>query len=218
MKTSLALTAIAFTFTLATSAEAALVSRLNGQAVYDTDLNITWTADANLPTTLSFGLDVEPDGSMWGYLAESWIASLNSYEGTGYLGFSDWRLTVDNCAATAGHNCTESEFGHLFYNELGGTAYSPISASGNPNLPLFTNIVEDWYWTGSVSSGHMKVFNFADGANSRTFGTLAKYRLWAVRDGDVAPVPVPGAFWLFGFALAVLFGASRRRNSAVPAQ
>ena len=37
-------------------ANAALVSRLNGQAIYDTDLNITWLADANLAATDSFGV------------------------------------------------------------------------------------------------------------------------------------------------------------------
>jgi hypothetical protein len=148
---------------------------------------------------------------MFGQTSNSWITAMNAYQGAGYLGFNDWRLTTDNCAQTAGYNCTDSEFGYLFYNELGGSAYSPISASNSPNLALFTNIVEDWYWTGSLSVEHIKVFNFGDGANSRTFGTLAKYHVWAVRDGDVAVVPIPAAFWLFGSGLIGLIGLMWKR-------
>jgi hypothetical protein len=33
---------------------------------------------------------------------------------------------------------------------------------------------------------------------------------WAVRPGDVAAVPVPGVFWLFGSSLVVLLGLKRR--------
>ena len=36
---------------------------------------------------------------------------------------------------------------------------------------------------------------------------------WAVRPGDFAPVPVPGAVWLFGGALTLL-GAVRRKVSS----
>ncbi len=35
--------------------------------------------------------------------------------------------------------------------------------------------------------------------------------VWAVRDGDVAAVPLPGAVWLFGAGLAGLLGYGRRR-------
>ena len=38
-------------------ANAALVTRLSGQAVYDTDLNVTWIADANLAESNTFGVD-----------------------------------------------------------------------------------------------------------------------------------------------------------------
>lgn len=38
------------------SANAALVAALGGQVVNDTDLNITWLANANLAATNTFGL------------------------------------------------------------------------------------------------------------------------------------------------------------------
>lgn len=37
-----------------TSAQAALLSRAGGQAVYDTDLDLTWVADANLAQTSGY--------------------------------------------------------------------------------------------------------------------------------------------------------------------
>jgi hypothetical protein len=36
---------------------------------------------------------------------------------------------------------------------------------------------------------------------------------WAVRDGDVAAVPVPAAAWLFGSGLIALAGAARRKSN-----
>jgi Protein of unknown function (DUF1566) len=56
---------------------AALVSRLSGQAYYDTNLNITWLTNANLAGATDWNA------------AQSWIAGLNS---ANYLGYNDWRL------------------------------------------------------------------------------------------------------------------------------
>ena len=88
----------------ATQANAALVSALGGQVVNDTDLNITWAANANLAATNTFGLSygvnygtdiygyqsiINSDGSMtWGG-AQKWIAAMNT---ANYLGYNDWRL------------------------------------------------------------------------------------------------------------------------------
>ncbi len=189
---------IALTFFCSANGNTALIDRGNG-LIYDTDLDISWLADANLASSRSFGVSgIEADGSMFGGTATDWIIAMNNYQGTGYLGYNSWRLTIDNCPSTAGQNCVDSEFGHLFYIELSGTANAPISSSADPDINLFSNIVEnDWYWTGSLSSGHIRVFNFGTGSNSRTFGTLAKYRTWAVLDGDVAAVPLPSTLWLF---------------------
>lgn len=198
---------------LSLNVNSALVSRLGGLAVYDTDIDVTWTAEANLASKNTFGVsNINPNGSMNGHTADEWITGMNAFNGTGYLGVDSWRLTNLQCFDIAQNNCTSSEFGHLFYIELSGTALSPISESGDPDLELFINIVENnWYWSGSYLEGHVEVFNFGNGYNSRTFPNLAHYQVWAVSDGDVfaSTIPIPSAVWLFGSGLIGLIGFAK---------
>src|ERR1700693_2381010 len=111
-KTLLAAVALSAGLLSATGANAALTSALSGQVVNDTDLNITWLADANYAKTNGY----DTDGLMTWADAQSWITSLNT---ANYLGFNDWRLPTTSVTCF-GYNCTGSEMGHLFYNELGG--------------------------------------------------------------------------------------------------
>ena len=78
---------------LATTAQATLISRLGGQAYYDTVLDITWLANANLAASNTFGVSgISTDGKMtWNTAtgAGGWIEGMNNVS---YLGFSDWRL------------------------------------------------------------------------------------------------------------------------------
>jgi len=90
--------------TVSGAAHAALESRLNGAAVYDTDLNITWLTNANLIASNTFGLtygtnfgdDIYGTPSViysngtatWGG-AQTWIGAMNNAT---YLGYSGWRL------------------------------------------------------------------------------------------------------------------------------
>ena len=135
------------------TANAALVGRLPAtpggtdyQAYYDTILNITWLADANLAASNTFGLPYDtdlgdhpndsygssyterilPDGNMnWG-AALHWIDAMNaSNGGAGYLGFNDWRLPTmidisnDGCNfAYSGTDCG--------YNVLTGNASTTV--------------------------------------------------------------------------------------------
>ena len=160
---------------LSTTTNAALVSRLGGQAVYDTDLNITWLADASLVATNSFGLmrNANLGGATTGYGvsqiygttggmtwdgALKWIAAMNT---ANYLGFNNWRLpttlqpdaSCDSQNATVasfGFHCTGSEMGHLFYNELGGVAGQAIATTHNANYNLFQNLWSANHWSETV--------------------------------------------------------------------
>jgi hypothetical protein len=119
------------------------------RAYYDSDLDITWLADANLATSNTFG--VEPingpetgnPGAMQHLTATQYIAAMND---ACYLGFSTWRMpdvtplngtefmevTTNDGSTDRGFNIsapgtayagsTASELPHLYYNTLGNLA------------------------------------------------------------------------------------------------
>lgn len=236
--------AIGLLFGFATlNAQAALQSRAGGTMVYDTDLNITWVADANLfrtqeagnPNLISeiiaanggvindtpnafdgndgvYNLSAADFGSftrrMSWFGAQAWVNSLN------YGGFSDWRLPSIAAQAT-GYNITDSELGHLFYNELGGVAGQSIVTTHNADYNLFSNIEPTLlYWTAAeYATNPYFAFSFyvANGHQGLPSKNSPSFAL-AVRDGDVAAVPVPGAVWLFTTSLVGWLGLKRRSN------
>lgn len=124
----------------------------NADAFYDTVLDITWLADANLAGTETFGVDsIDADGTMTWFTANDWIAAMND---ASHLGFDDWRLpllapvngdefTADFIANDAsidfgyartttdgsdggwrdGDGNPVSEMGHMFYVNLGNLGF-----------------------------------------------------------------------------------------------
>lgn len=135
----------------AVNTQAALISVLGGQAINDTDLNVTWLADANYAQTSGYSVN----GLMTWSQAQSWVASLNAENGgAGHLGYNDWRLPTTGPINGASINYTfqydgstdvgynigapgtayaggkGSEMAYLFYNELGGKAF--YNAAGAP--------------------------------------------------------------------------------------
>lgn len=223
---------------LAGTAQAALVSRLGGLAVYDTDLDVTWLVNANLAQTNTFGVTgILGDGRMTWDKANEWVAAMNT---ANHLGYGDWRLphVVDTGApgcdwAYSGTDCgfsmdlSTSEMAHLYYSELGNAPYFDASGNetgcpGEPNYCLtntgpFVNLQADYYWSGTVyapDTDRAWWFHFLTGRQESVYRDWGLYA-WAVRSGDsavAAPVvPVPAAAWLLGSALGVL-GFVRRRK------
>ncbi|MEN8133094.1 MAG: hypothetical protein ABFS45_23535 [Pseudomonadota bacterium] len=159
-------------------ASAALVSALSGQAVYDTDRDISWIADANLAASNTFGLStgvslgaypgdtsgvngiINSNGTMNWPGALFWIDAMNT---ANYLGFNDWRLPstlVPDSGCTnsdgsprtdsRGWDCTGSEMGHLFYDEFGATRLTSVLSTGDSvELAKFTNVRSGNYWSGT---------------------------------------------------------------------
>jgi len=196
----------------AASVDAALLSRLGGLAVYDTDLDITWLADSNAGAGSAFDDGTgNADGFMTWNSAIAWAASLN------VGGFNDWRLpTLINSGGGApctSLNCTDIELGHLFYDELGGTAGNSIFTSSDPDLALFT-LTTGAYWSDVEPAGNPSnafFFGFVNGAQFETpKGVTA--RAWAVRDGDVGTVPEPSILALLGIGLIGFMTYKRNRQ------
>ena len=210
-----------FLFATASTANAALTSILGGKAVYDSDLDITWLADANAGAGSVFddGLNTN-DGRMRQSNASAWAASLN------VDGVTGWRLpttlhpdaTCFTISDSTGGDCTGSEMGHLFYNELGGTENNSILTSGDPDLELFSNLQSFRYWSATdypVSTLDSYVFAFNSGKQSFATKEASVFYAWAVYDGnaELAAVPMPAAVWLFGSGFLGLAGMARRKKS-----
>lgn len=212
-----------------TSANAALLARLEGQAVYDTDRNITWLTNANLAASNTFGISsINPNGVMDWLTANEWIGAMNT---ANYLGYSDWRLpTTPQPDATcgsqfthawgsfgmqgSGYNCTGSEMGHLYSNELGGgSAGSDIAITHNANYNLFNNFQSAYYWSTEYTPlpGFAWIYDFGHGGQDTLTKQHGLYAL-VVRTGDVAPVPLPAGFWFFCSGLFGLIGLATRSN------
>jgi|CXWL01.1.fsa_nt_gi hypothetical protein len=210
------------------SANAALVSRSGGQAYYDTATDLTWVADANLAQTSGY----DADGLMTWSAAQTWVGTLNT---ASYLGVTNWRLPTVTDTGTSGCNVAftgtdcgwnvnlaTGEMARMYYSTLGNTGY--YNTSGVPtgcsivspycltNDGPFSNLQPNNYWSGAEyapATSLAWLFSFFYGSQDYSFKSVAMYA-WAVRPGDIAAVPVPGAVWLFGGALTLL-GAVRRR-------
>ncbi|WKZ13722.1 MAG: hypothetical protein QY320_07120 [Gammaproteobacteria bacterium] len=244
----------------ANSANADLLGRdLNGsagsfEAYYDTVLDITWLADANLAQSNQFGvtgINLSNGRMEWG-TANNWIAAMNA---ANYLGINDWRLpamydidndgcVVDSYSSYDGGDCgynvvstgpQASELSSLFYDTLANLAAFTTSgalcttyAAPCPrwqNTAPFANLGEgNFYWYGQEtttdSSGNdwglpaYYAWYFGPSGTQRPQDKEGSfYNAWAVVDGDLQVVPVPGAVWLFGSALGLL-GAARHRARA----
>jgi len=175
------------------------------EGVYDDVLNITWLANAN-----------SASGQLNWNAAEAFVTDLNS---TSYLGVSTWRQpTASNCVGTSCGNAasdTDDELGYQFFQNFGATAGSNITSGTNStNLALFSNVQNDFYWTGfdSGSSTHAYYFTMASGTQS-SFSKSSEFYVWAVTDGMAGTaVPVPAAAWLLGSALAGLLMVRRKQS------
>ena len=164
---------------------------------YDNGTYTLTTADFNTTTGAM---------SWWG--AQAWANNLT------LGGVTGWSLPT-TVPALSGLNQKGSQMGDLFYNQLGGVSSTSIATTQNANYDLFTNVQSSLpysYWSGSEYGSYPTVaWNFSTslGDQNTNFKDYQFYA-WAVRPGDVAAVPVPGAFWLFGSAMVGLMGLKRR--------
>jgi hypothetical protein len=184
------------------SAQAALIDR-GGGFIYDDVLDITWTQNANINGQDNWDNQI------------AWADSLSIYDSVRNVTWDDWRLaSVDvngddtiiycknvlNQISATELACRDNELGYMDVYNAG-------------SLGEFTNIQYDWYWSDTEWAPN------TNGAWASLFSRglpdyrdkSAEYYAWAVRDGDV--VPIPASVWLFGSALTGL-GWIRRKQAA----
>jgi hypothetical protein len=144
-----------------------------GGLIYDTDRNITW---------------YNPDlGPMTWSQAVSWVAGLKVTNANA-ANITGWRLpsalNEDGTGPCNDYNCTGSELGHLYYTELGNSAYGPLTNTGP-----FVNLAGHVYWTALEwvhFPGNAWAFSFSYGLQG--FGSkddIDSFSVLAVHDGNV---------------------------------
>lgn len=220
------------TFGLATTAQATLEWRLGGKAVYDTDTDITWLADASAASANIYDNgDFNNDGLMTWNNAIDWLANLNVAGVTG-----GWYAPNE---APRWYNplCCINELDYLIDKLINAPAEPfdsrhpvPVSA-----VSEFSEAFKYHYW----SAGSFLVCGGApcpDHDNSEPFaivftlippyyrigvggyenvyliGPEQEFGVLAMHDGDVfAQIPEPNTIMLISIGLAGLLGFGCRR-------
>lgn len=169
---------------------AELIDNMDG-TITDTDTGLMWLKDANLAGTI---MTYDP--------AKAWANSLV------YAGYDDWRLpsalNSDGSGPCEGHNCIDSEMGHIYYTELGNIgSYDGCTLGVNCGLvnsgPFINLLVGNHYWSNTPHAFEPTFqwdFNFNEGiqnGNPKAYESIA----WAVR---VVPEPISSILFITGGA------------------
>lgn len=93
--------------------------------------------------------------------------------------------------------------------------YFPDAEQANSVNSYFINLVDAYgFWSvpygpnSQYEAWSITPYGVLQGTSDKFYHELS---VWAVRDGDVAPVPIPGAIWLFGSGVLGLLGLKSRK-------
>ena len=224
---------------LAGSAHAALEGRdLDGdlatfEAYYDTELDITWLADANYAQTSGY----DADGKMTWDEANTWAGNLSFTDGVNV--YDDWRLPITTDTGTLGCNFTyggtdcgynpdpaSSEMAHLYsvtqdnksYATTTGEDSGAVAGGSNPystldNVGPLINFQSDVYWSTEFAQRTADAWQFHTTAGVQYVGVKGAllYAL-AVSPGDVGAVPEAETYALMLAGLGLIGWRARRRG------
>lgn len=228
-----------------TSAAGGALHDRGGGMIYDDALDITWLKDANYASTSGYvtpgGRDVQAgSGGMDWYEATTWASTLNVFGVTG------WRLPklidtgLPGCdfgysGTDCGYNVdpATSELAHMFHVTLGNLSQFDSSGNQRPgvqgmtwglvNSGPFENLLANDYWTGTEYQPDTSyAWHFYPNRGEQDWGHFKinnRMLAWAVRDGDVTPVPEPAAYaFMLAGLVAVGAAACRARRARVALQ
>lgn len=249
-KKLLALSTVLVIFGMDSVAQATLIT-IGTATYYGSDYNLIWDNDNNGNSVV--WLDYSNSLNTWQNQFD-WSTGLDSLltyniNSTYIVAWDDetWRLpqTVNvqyelgyDGTSSAGYNITNSEMGHLYYEELGNAGYRDTDGDINvrpaapdsylQNTGQFNNLiglwheasgvnVASWYWSEIYiyDSGLAWGLQMYDGNQSMSWLGNSGFCL-AIRSGQVAtiaPVPEPATMLLFGIGLAGLVGNRIRKKA-----
>jgi hypothetical protein len=228
------------------AAQAALQGRdLNGsagsfEAYYDTDLDITWLADANYAQTSGY----DADGRMTWAAANTWAANLSYYNPLTNQTYADWRLPTTTDTGTtgcdfaySGTDCgynvdpASSEMAHLYFVTLGNQSYRTTtglvgdayagganSFSTLDNVGPFINFQSYLYWSGTEYAPDTTAWSFGTKFGDQgyydllNFNNSSSFYALAVSPGDVGAVPEAETYALMLAGLGLIGWRARRRG------
>jgi hypothetical protein len=212
-----------------TTTQAALTDIGNG-LIYDDVSNITWISDGHAFSNSIAGSTSNPTSNPYTgtLLGTAVTPSLGSPHA---IAANDFSYATD-LGRWVGSWWGASAWADSFTYQAGGQSVSDWRLpTGAEAQSLLTQLGSGWgakapfewippfYWTSDLTNNG----DNADVARP-AFGTINNFTLMnggvprysnvlAVVSGNVAAVPVPGAIWLFGSAIAAFAGFSRRKSA-----
>jgi hypothetical protein len=157
--------------------------------VYDGTLHVYWLADADLAKSMTFGVQgINADGSMDYSTAVAWVAAMNRYDGTGYLGHDTWTLpTTPSSDSTCssrnhafGYGCTGSAMGRLYSTTLRLRAPDTAVAIPDETVKGFTGLQPYLYWTGTAAANKKQGFVSFSFDNGWTGANVSKHDMYVL--------------------------------------